>query len=441
MPNTPVAGDGMGAAGLLLRPQRQQSILAPIDNLLATAGSGAAACTPPKPPRRPNHHLAQDATGAGPGSPATPAQPRVAAAPSPLGKAAAAAAAVVGQQQQQQHEQEEDEEDLSLYDVEDPLAESLHAAREALRDPGSAAACEAGGDGADGAPLGREEQHARLTAAISAFADEGRGQALYVSGLPGTGKSHTVRRALRALDFAPGVTTLWVNCMAVSSAAEVYGRIYSALLASGGGGGAAATPVGAKRGRTPGGKARAGGFAPAEQAAGAVSSISYEKLLAALSDPSFGGAPSSSAARGAKRRRSGAGGRAVADGGAAGRPVAIVLDEVDALVSKGQQGVYELFMLPHHPGARALVVGIANSIDLTERALPALKLRGCTPTLVAFPAYTTAQVSRILKACLDEAPDRCVSVLHASVCFCVLCAPDCASLMRMHTHTASHSPR
>lgn len=73
------------------------------------------------------------------------------------------------------------------------------------------------------------------------------------------------------------------------------------------------------------------------------------------------------------------------------------------------QGVYELFMLPHQPGVRVLVIGIANSIDLTERALPALKLRGCTPRLLAFPAYTTAQVVRILKASLEDVPDRCVS--------------------------------
>jgi len=63
-------------------------------------------------------------------------------------------------------------------------------------------------------------------------------------------------------------------------------------------------------------------------------------------------------------------------------------------------------MLPHQPGVRTLVVGIANSIDLTERALPALKLRGCTPTLIAFPAYTTAQVVSIIKACLEQVPEK-----------------------------------
>jgi hypothetical protein len=75
--------------------------------------------------------------------------------------------------------------------------------------------------------------------------------------------------------------------------------------------------------------------------------------------------------------------------------------------STPSKGVYDLFMLPHQPGVRALVIGIANSIDLTERALPALKLRGCTPALVAFPAYTAAQAAAILKACLAQLPERC----------------------------------
>jgi hypothetical protein len=38
------------------------------------------------------------------------------------------------------------------------------------------------------------------------------------------------------------------------------------------------------------------------------------------------------------------------------------------------------------------IIAIANSIDLTERALPALRQRGLLPQLVTFRAYTAAQV-------------------------------------------------
>ncbi|GBF91534.1 hypothetical protein Rsub_04274 [Raphidocelis subcapitata] len=333
-------------------------VLASIDNVptsprggkLYRTGSAAAATLPPR-------------------SPATPAQPR--APPSPEAE-----------------------------DFEDPLAPALAEARELLRAPSTTDAAEA--------PLGREAQHARLVGLVEAFADSGRGEALYVSGLPGTGKSHTVRRALAALDYEGGVTTLWVNCMAVSSAGEVYARIHAALAAATGAGAAAGapprTPAGAKRARG----AAAGGFAPA--AAAGPSSISYEQLIAALAGAASGGGSS------AVKRRRASGAAAARGGGGTGRRVAVVLDELDALVGKGQQGVYELFMLPHQPGVRALVVGIANSIDLTERALPALKLRGCTPTLVAFPAYSTAQVVGIITTCLEQLPERLIDKTAIELC-------------------------
>ncbi|KAI8468241.1 MAG: hypothetical protein J3K34DRAFT_478706 [Monoraphidium minutum] len=311
-------------------------------------------------------------------SPATPSQPRLPAPGAAAGADAAADADAA----------------LDAAAASDPLAEPLAAARELLRDPSAT----------DGAPLGREAQHARLAAAAAAFAAGGRGEALYVSGLPGTGKSHTVRRALQALAGAGGggeVATLWVNCMAVSGAGEAYARIAAAASGGGGGGGGAAP---GKR-RAPGGEGGGGGG----------TMVSYEHLLTALR----GGAAPAAPTPAKRRRGSGASGAAGCGGGrrgGCGPQVVVVLDELDALLSKGQQGVYDLFMLPHQPGVRALVIGIANSIDLTERALPALKLRGCTPGLLAFPAYSTAQVVGILGACLEQLPERLFDAAAVELC-------------------------
>jgi hypothetical protein len=201
---------------------------------------------------------------------------------------------------------------------EDPLAEPLASARELLRDPSAT----------DGAPLGREAQHERVAAAAAAFAAGGRGEALYVSGLPGTGKSHTVSRALRALDAVEGgaVSTLWINCMGVANAGEAYGRIHAAALAAAAGGARASTP--GKR-KAPGG-GNCGGASSSSSVTGSLS-VSYEQLLQALRGGS-GGADAS------KKRRSVGGGRGVGAGAGCGGPaVAVVLDEVDALVGKGQQ--------------------------------------------------------------------------------------------------------
>eukprot|EP00879_Flechtneria_rotunda_P019090 GHRR01020044.1.p1 GENE.GHRR01020044.1~~GHRR01020044.1.p1 ORF type:complete len:500 (+),score=236.86 GHRR01020044.1:890-2389(+) len=84
----------------------------------------------------------------------------------------------------------------------------------------------------------------------------------------------------------------------------------------------------------------------------------------------------------------------------------IVLDEVDNLVKKSQADLVQLYMLPHEPNLNVLLIGIANSIDLTERALPELKLKLVSPTLICFPAYTTQQLANILASCVCKLPTK-----------------------------------
>jgi hypothetical protein len=59
---------------------------------------------------------------------------------------------------------------------------------------------------------------------------------------------------------------------------------------------------------------------------------------------------------------------------------------------------------PPAPPLQVLLVGISNSIDLTERTLPALRTRGCQPSFVCFPAYSAPQVKSILAARLAALP-------------------------------------
>lgn len=54
--------------------------------------------------------------------------------------------------------------------------------------------------------------------------------------------------------------------------------------------------------------------------------------------------------------------------------------------------------------SRLILVGIANSLDLTERLLPGLEARGCKPRLVAFPTYTRTQISTVLQERLQSLP-------------------------------------
>jgi cell division control protein 6 len=51
-----------------------------------------------------------------------------------------------------------------------------------------------------------------------------------------------------------------------------------------------------------------------------------------------------------------------------------------------------------------VLVGISNSIDLTQRMLPRLHALACRPSLVAFPSYTAAQLEALLRQRLAALP-------------------------------------
>ncbi|KAM7299167.1 cell division control protein 6 homolog [Ixodes scapularis] len=98
-----------------------------------------------------------------------------------------------------------------------------------------------------------------------------------------------------------------------------------------------------------------------------------------------------------------------------GRPVVIVLDEVDQLDSKNQAVLYSLFELPRLKGSRAVLFGIANALDLTDRTLPHLQACGSRPDLLHFAPYSKNEIAAILADRLRD----CAAVVHPqAVEFC-----------------------
>ncbi|KAH8365722.1 hypothetical protein KR093_003786 [Drosophila rubida] len=86
------------------------------------------------------------------------------------------------------------------------------------------------------------------------------------------------------------------------------------------------------------------------------------------------------------------------------RMLLLVLDEIDQLCTTRQEVLYTIFEWPALPGARILLVGIANSLDLTDRALMRLNARcELKPRLMHFPPYTKPQIVEIFKSRLAEA--------------------------------------
>jgi cell division control protein 6 len=81
----------------------------------------------------------------------------------------------------------------------------------------------------------------------------------------------------------------------------------------------------------------------------------------------------------------------------------LVLDEVDQLDSKNQSVLYTVFEWPALQSSSLALVGLANSLDLTDRVLPRLQVSPAyKPTLLHYPPYTKQEIIDILSARLKE---------------------------------------
>ncbi|KAI8929591.1 P-loop containing nucleoside triphosphate hydrolase protein [Entophlyctis helioformis] len=169
----------------------------------------------------------------------------------------------------------------------------------------------------------------------------GKPGALYVSGCPGTGKTALVDEVCRDLagemaKIQDGVVVAKVNCMSIADPKAIFVK----LLAVAGHMGVAAKDA--------------------------------LKVFEGLIVPSA-----------SKRKQ---------------QIMLVVLDEIDQLISKDQEVLYQLFAWAAQPNTRLVLIGIANAIDLTSRFLPRLKTKNCEPQLLNFNPYTVPEISDIIKA-------------------------------------------
>ncbi|WFD30015.1 AAA ATPase [Malassezia sp. CBS 17886] len=191
------------------------------------------------------------------------------------------------------------------------------------------------------AVIGRDTERAQMHAFLDRAGTAGDApRCMYVSGLPGTGKTALVQSVLRerttALEYAT-VRVATVNCVALSHPNQVAGEIGSRLGLS----------------------------------ADAVPDVeALERMLASCIP---------------------------AD------PLVLVLDEMDHLMHTRvhQNVLYHLFCLPSRlqardSGARVALIGMANSLDLTERFVPLLNSRGIKPELLPFAPLPAGGVVEIV---------------------------------------------
>lgn len=81
----------------------------------------------------------------------------------------------------------------------------------------------------------------------------------------------------------------------------------------------------------------------------------------------------------------------------------LILDEMDNIVTKSQQSLFELFtwasnLIATDEKPNLLLIGIANALNLTDRFLPRLRANCISPKLVQFLPYTAQQIQSVITA-------------------------------------------
>lgn len=180
----------------------------------------------------------------------------------------------------------------------------------------------------------------------SAVNSSSGGKCLYVSGIPGTGKTATVLEAVRTLrkstetgDF-PVFQFVEINGLRLPSPHHAYSFLYESLT------GEALGPNTAVR--------------------------KLEKLLLC----------------GNKCKM---------------QHTIVLLDEMDSLINKNQNVLYNLFDWPSRSGSRLTIIGIANTMDLPQRLHPRIASRLAGEKIVFHP-YSKDQLINIMEVRLKEIP-------------------------------------
>ncbi|KAL6015007.1 AAA ATPase [Candidozyma auris] len=89
----------------------------------------------------------------------------------------------------------------------------------------------------------------------------------------------------------------------------------------------------------------------------------------------------------------------------------VMLDEMDYLITKDQQVLFQLFQCASTLkssvfSTKLVLVGISNALDLTDKFLPRLRSNGYTPESLQFLPYTGEQVRQVIISKLRSLVDK-----------------------------------
>lgn len=209
----------------------------------------------------------------------------------------------------------------------------------------------------------RQEQFAAVVHCAAEALRTGAGGCAYVCGVPGTGKTATVREAVRALQSQkergelPAFSFVEINGMKLASPMQAYTEMWCAISGKG-------------------------------QRLHPRAALS--KLSAFFS-------------LGAHTKKT---------------PTVVLMDELDLFVTSRQDVIYNMFHWPDLPNSNLVVIAVANTMDLPERTLQPKVASRLGMTRIPFMPYTDRQLLDIVRARLgmDEQGQRCSTAAATVAC-------------------------
>ena len=266
-----------------------------------------------------------------------------------------------------------------------------------------------------GLPSCRDNQIQEISDWLNSCVQNTRGDSLYLSGVPGTGKTLAANAIVRCAiggmqdsPLAPPVA-LSINCMRVETAKDVLSRIVAGFRT------AALQTITGRLGDDP--LVRVPETEEGIVLEGAWADLSPEEHLRKIAQHPVMTKEQLAAAAGKKRRSSVTESDLVKQTGL----IFLILDEIDGMLSgrNCEEIMGSLLALASSEGSRLVIIGIANSIDLMQqltRPGAVFHRFNLKPKNIIFPTYLREQVSQLLQERLDTLPGPVIDPKAVQFC-------------------------